>query len=85
MITPSGHKSIVRMRDNKKARWLKVQPLKRLHSWQQSKCGQKIANTHPNKHPTHPHTQTSELGDYKKLSQWVSSKIQSSVIKSQVE
>ena len=34
-----------------------------------SKCEQKIANTHPNKHM---HTQTSELGDYHKLSLWLS-------------
>ena len=36
-----------------------------------SKCEQKIANTHPNKH-THTQTQISELDDYNKLSLWLS-------------
>ena len=34
-----------------------------------SKCEQNFANTHPNLH-THP--QTSKLGDYNKLSLWLS-------------
>ena len=43
---------------------LKFSPLKH-HSWQQSRCEQKIANTNPNKHT---HTHASKLGDYNKLS-----------------
>ena len=59
-----------------KARGLKAQPLQEIFFRQRSKCEQKIANTHPNK-STHPHTQTSELDDYNKLSLWLSLKMES--------
>ena len=41
---------------NKKAHGLKAQPLKDFHSWQQSKCEEKIAKTHPNKCTQTTHT-----------------------------